>query len=112
MNWKNITFYKYYLASIISNLLSSLCILIIRGFLPPVVPLYYGQPIGSEQLAPNIFLFIIPATSLLITVINIIISKSVNDEFMKKLLAIASLVISLMSIVTLVKIIMLVGFFK
>lgn len=111
MNWKNITFYKYYLASIVLSIISTLGILISRGFLPPIVPLYYGRPIGSEQLTPNIFLFIIPAVSLLITTINIIISKSVNDEFTKKLLAISSLLISIMSAVTLVKIISLVGFF-
>lgn len=31
--------------------------------LPPQVPLYYSRPWGAEQLAPQLFLFLLPLTS-------------------------------------------------
>lgn len=108
---KNIAFRNYYLASFILSLVIAAGIVIIRNFLPPVVPLYYGKPIGSDQLAQNILLIIVPAASIVVGVLNLTVSKFVKDMFIKRLLAIFSLLVSLLSAITIIKIVLLVGFF-
>ncbi len=104
-------FYNYFLAAGALSVLSIVGTLIIRSFLPPLIPLFYGKPEGAEQLAPAWFILIIPGVSILITATNLFVNKSVEDKFIKKVLAITSLVISLMATITVVKIITLVGFF-
>lgn len=111
MWWKKVDFHNYFLAAGILSVLSIVGALITRSFLPPLIPLFYGKPTGAEQLAPTWFIFIIPGISILITVTNLFVNKSAEDKFIKKILAITSLVISLMATITVVKIIMLVGFF-
>lgn len=111
MWWKKITFRKYFMASFILGAVSIVAIFAVKSFLPPVVPLYYGRPGGAAQLAPLTLLFLIPLVSIVISVINILVSRIIADEFIKKLLAIASLTVSFMATITLIKIILLVGFF-
>ena len=111
MWWKKVDFRNYFLAAGILSVLSIVGSLIARSFLPPLIPIFYGKPTGAEQLAPAWFIFVIPGISILTTVTNLFINKSAEDEFIKKILAITSLVISLMAAITVVKIITLVGFF-
>ena len=92
-------------------LVSILSILIAKSFLPPVIPIFFGKPTGDEQLASYWFLFTIPGISIIISTINIIVSTSGKDEFIKKVLAVGSFLISFMATVTVTKIILLVGFF-
>ncbi len=108
---KNITFQKLFLVAGALSFISLLAVLGSRGFLPPLVPLFYGKPTGADQLAPTLFLLIIPAVSLLITIINLFINSRSKDDFIKKFLAVSSLVFSIMTIIAVTKIILLVGFF-
>lgn len=82
-----------------------------KGFLPPLVPLFYGKPIGTEQLVSFWYLFLLPAMTAITIAVNILINISINDAFIKRILAVATLIISIMATVTLVKIGILVGFF-
>lgn len=111
MWWKKVTFPNFFIACWALNFLTVVAILILKNFLPPVVPIFYGEPAGADQLAPAIFLLIIPAVSFLISGINVFINSSSKDDFIKKFLAASSLVISIMAVVTVIKIILLVGFF-
>lgn len=108
---KNTVLRGYFLTAFILSFVSIATILIIRSFLPPVVPLFYGKPVGSDQLAPNLYLLVVPFASLLISTTNVFVSNSVTDEFTKRVLAISSFIVSFMATVTIVKIILLVGFF-
>ena len=98
-------------SSLAINLACFLIILLIKGFLPPVVPLFYGLPSGSEQLSPTNGLFILPAAGVGITFLNLLIAGNVKDVYLKKALIISSVFVSILSAITIVKIILLVGFF-
>lgn len=85
--------------------------LIAQSFLPPQVPLYYGLPIGEEQLSSPLGLVIPGVVSLLILSVNFMLIKITKDDFLKKILAIVALVASFFAIITTYKIIFLVGSF-
>jgi hypothetical protein len=109
--WKKAIYGNYFLAAILVNLVVVLSLIILKGFLPPQVPLFYGRPAGSAQLTTTLGLFIAPGVSLLITIINFFICLSVKDDFLKKILAISSIVIAILMAITITKITLLVGFF-
>lgn len=111
MWWKKISFNKYFLAAITINVLCVITILIARGFLPPVVPLFYGKPLGEGQLISNLGLLIVPAVSLIISTINLLLNIWIKDNFLKKIFAVTSVIISVVGAITIIKIILLVGFF-
>ena len=109
--WKKVTYRNYFLAAIIINAAVALSLVLLRSFLPPLVPLFYGHPVGEAQLTNTLGLFIVPGVSLLITMLNLCASLWVKDDFLKKLLAISAIVISALTAITITKIIFLVGFF-
>ncbi len=78
--------------------------------MPPLAPLFYGRPVGEAQLTNSLGLLIAPGTSFLITVLNLFLSLWTKDDFLKKLLAVSTIVISVLTAITVTKIILLVGF--
>lgn len=111
MWWKKIVFRNFFLAGGILIILTMVGIIIVRSFLPPVIPLFYGKPTGLEQLATNVFIFIVPGIAMVVGLLNFVIGSISENEFVKKLLAITFFIVSLMATITVVKIVMLVGFF-
>lgn len=111
MWFKKISFYKYFLVSWLLSVVSIVGILFTKKYLPPVLPLFYGKPVGVEELASSNFLFLVPLGVILISCFNFFISKSAKDVFIQKILAVTSLVVSFMATTTVFKIILLVGFF-
>jgi len=105
--YKNILF-----ASFVVNVLTICLVLLFRkSHLPPVVPLYYGLPEGDGQIAPSIYLTIPSIIALGIILINSLITSLLKDDFLKKTLIIASLGTTFFSVITIIKIIFLVGSF-
>ncbi len=89
----------------------SITILLFRAKnLPPLVPLWYAKPWGEEQLANPWWLTILPVTSLVIYLMNVIVSAYLTIEHLvfTQLLYTTSLVVSLLAFVTLLKILFLV----
>lgn len=109
--WKDLPYRNCVYLSIAINLLSVVFILILTRFLPPVVPLFYGLPEGIEQLTPSLGLILAPTVGLVITAINVFLCSRTREVFLKKALIISSAFISLLLTITIVKIILLVGFF-
>ena len=109
--WKKLDFKNLFFVAVIINVVAILAVIILKSFLPPLVPLFYGRPAGEAQLTNTIGLLIAPAAAFLLTMLNLSISFWVKDEFLKKILAISALVISVLTAITIVKIISLVGFF-
>lgn len=109
--WNKIVFKNYYYAALVLNVGSIVGIFSLASFLPPIVPLFYGGAAGEGQLVPTFGLLIAPSTSLIITILNIGLSMTTKDDFSKKSLAIAALVISILTTITIIKIFFLVGFF-
>ena len=110
-NWKQLPFKNHIYLSFGLSLFVTLLILALKNYLPPEIPLFYGKSTGPEQLTSKFSLMIAPGVAILITTINTILSFLVNDIFIKKTLVISSVFISLLSSITVIKIIMLVGFF-
>jgi hypothetical protein len=111
MWWKKVVFGNFFLSAIVINVVSCIGILILRGFLPPIIPLLYGRPEGVEQLTQPLWLFIAPGISLVITFVNLSLSNWSTDVFLKKILAVTALTVSLINLITVIKIVLLVGFF-
>lgn len=80
-------------------------------YLPPQLPLFYGRSRGEEQLAAPILLIVPLLVSLVIVFLNSIASIFLSGEFIKKVLIITALVVNLFCLVTLTKVILLVGAF-
>ena len=93
------------------NLTVVVLFLLIKGFLPPIIPLLYGRPSGAGQLLPDWGILLAPALSTLLIIINVVTSNYVLAVFSKKLLIAAGCLVSLLTTITVLKIIFLVGFF-
>lgn len=111
MKWRRVPFHNYFFIATIINVLSVAIVLTLQGLLPPIVPFFYGRPEGVAQLIQPLGLLIAPATSFLTGVINLILSRWIGDVFLRKILAVTSLVFSTIGLITIIKICLLVGFF-
>lgn len=108
---KSVPYTGYLYLSLCINIIVILTILIIKSWLPPIVPLLYGEPGGAIQLVPVLGLLIAPGLAILVTIVNSLLSLKIQDLFLKKVLIIISFLITLLTTVTFLKIIFLVGFF-
>jgi len=109
--WKDLPYKSFVYLSMFLNFVSAVIVFVLKGNLPPVVPLFYGLPGGAEQLTPMLGLLLAPAAGLIITAINTSISILTRDILFKKSLIISSAFISLLLTITVIKIVLLVGFF-
>lgn len=78
--------------------------------LPNQVPLFYSRPWGEDQLAPKVFLFLIPACSLTVFLINLTTVKLLvknNQSFLSSVSQLFALLFSFLGLIALVKIIFL-----
>jgi len=108
---KSLPFRQYFFAGIILNVVLILGVLATQKFLPPVVPLFYGLAEGEQQLAPKLFLALPAVVSLLILIVNSLISFKIQDEFLKRALILAAIGSSFFAAITIIKIAFLVGSF-
>ena len=85
-----------FLFCILSTLLQSLLILTAFAKLPPEIPLFYSKTWGAQMLAPKLYIWILPAITLVIYLLNMLISRFLlfNEEFLKRALFITSAVVS------------------
>lgn len=79
--------------------------------LPPEIPLYYGLPEGSGQIAERSYLVVPSLLTLVFIFINTIIVVLIENIFLKTALIVTCLMLSVFSLVTTVKIMLLVGLF-
>lgn len=107
----NIPHGGFMLVMFILNLAVAGSILILQNSLPPEVPLFYGMPSGREQLADQIYLLIPPAAALLIIATSAVLSSSTRDSYLQTIFSGLTLVVTLLSTITVVKIMLLVGNF-
>lgn len=92
------------------DFVAALIIFLVKGNLPPIVPLFYGKPIGVGQLVLPYGLLLAPLAAAIITVINITLASYIKDVFIKKVFSVASLFVSALVTITIIKIVLLVGF--
>lgn len=104
-------FRKLIFATLAVNIFILTIVLLIHGLLPPVVPLFYGKATGENQLASSWLLTLPSVLSLSILLVNTILSNLTKDVFLKKALILTAMVVTFFSVVTTVKIILLIGSF-
>ena len=102
---------NYALGPMAISLFTCLIALLAQKFLPPQIPLFYGLPVGEEQLSPSIGLIIPSGLSFVISLVNLLLWLKIKDDFLKKVLMISSYVVALFMTVTTLKIIFLVASF-
>ena len=85
--------------------------LLLRIWLPPEIPLFYGLPEGNRQLASSWFIPLPSLVSTLIIVINTFLAALVKNEFLKRVLVFSAISVAAFSIVTTIKIFFLVASF-
>ncbi|MBI3385597.1 hypothetical protein HY031_00765 [Candidatus Gottesmanbacteria bacterium] len=78
--------------------------------LPPLVPLWYSRPWGADQLTSPLFLFLLPLGNVFWYGIDFLLAAYVTSEYLifTQALFSTTLVVSLLSLITLVKIVFLV----
>ncbi len=78
--------------------------------LPPLVPLWYSRPWGGDQLTSPLFLFLLPLGNILWYSLDVFLAAYVTSEYLifTQALFSTTLLVSLMSLVTIAKIIFLV----
>lgn len=92
-----------YILTIITIVLTTLLIggAIAAKVLPQRVPLLMSLPWGEERLVPNIYLLSLPLLALITLVVNLVIGRAVKDEEMERMaLAVGTLVVGLMVLVS------------
>ncbi len=108
---ENIALKKTVYAAISLCLLNILFVIISQNNLPPEVPLFYGFSEGEKQLSQKWGLLIPGAISLIIILFNLILSAMIKNKFLKETLSMTSFVVSFLFLITVFKIVLLVGFF-
>ncbi|PIP57053.1 hypothetical protein COX04_01675 [Candidatus Woesebacteria bacterium CG22_combo_CG10-13_8_21_14_all_45_10] len=102
---------NYILAGGAIDLLTAIFVLFAQGRLPPQVPLFYGLPLGEDQLTKPVLLLIPAILSGLIILFNLLLARLTKDDFLKKAFAVAGLASAVFAGITTLKIIFLVGNF-
>src|SRR5258708_21912759 len=93
---------------IIIDLITIIAILILRRNLPPIIPLFYGLPVSESELAPNIGLIISPVISGLSVILNFGLNRLLKDPFLAQILTGVTITLTALSLISVVKIILLV----
>jgi hypothetical protein len=107
---KKLPFRGYVYSALALDLIAVLTVFLVKNNLPPVVPLLYGRPAGNEQLISTYGLILAPIAAAIITIMNIFLASYIKDEFIKKVFSVASLFVSVLATITVIKIVLLVGF--
>lgn len=106
----DLPFRNILVAGIAANLLLIGIILVIQGrVLPPQVPVFYGFPEGEEQLTKTPFLVAPSVTALMFTLANTGVALFIRSALAKNILVLASSFLLILSLVTTVRIVFLVG---
>lgn len=103
---------KYFylsLPSIITSLILALVIFLFFKYLPTKMPLFYSLSWGEPQLVTHTQFYIIPASILLIALINLIILWKLPPifNFFKKILIFSTIVTTIILTVTFVKVVLI-----
>lgn len=98
-------------AVIVLTTASVICILARLTSLPPLVPLWYSRPWGTDQLAHPLWLFILPVGSLLLYVVNRAIAVYFTAEYLifTQMIFLTSLLVSFLSFMVVIKVLFLIS---
>lgn len=102
---------KFVYAALFLSLINLIVVALMQKNLPPELPLFYGFTESDQQLTTPLGLLLPGTASFIVIILNSILSILIPNDFLKKTLSVTSLLISLLLLITVLKIIFLVGFF-
>lgn len=108
-SFKTVIYIKPTLLIIAANLLLMITIILLQKLIPPVVPLLYGKPTGEEQLTSRANLLIPPVLAIATNIINLALIQILKDNFLQKILLSLGFILTILSTITTLKIIFLIG---
>lgn len=111
LSGQKLPFTQVIIVTFVLSLFTVLVPFIFKKNLPPETPLFYGLPEGEKQLSAEIGLAIPGIISLCIALINTFLALFLKERFLKQTLLLASLGVSLLACITVIKIVILVGSF-
>lgn len=103
---------RFLYASFGIALFNIVLVIALQRFIPPEVPLFYGEAVGENQLTTNLGLIIPGIVAVVVTLINLTLSFLLENAFLQKVLILSAFAVSLLCLITSVKIILLVGSFN
>lgn len=106
---ENLPLKKHYLFSLIFNSIIIAIGLLANFILPPQIPLFYGLPSSEQQLTPSLYIILPSIIAFVITLLNAYLSLSVDNIYLRKILAYSTIAVSFLAAITTLKIIFLVG---
>jgi len=109
LSFGKIAYARSILGLLVFNLVIISLVIILNNCLPPEVPLFYGLPIGEEQLTKSMFLILPPVVAIIFTIINSVAVNVIKDDFVQKTLLAITLFVSLLTSITVIKIILLIN---
>jgi len=76
--------YKLILALNTTFIAISILFLFLKRTLPARIPLWYSKEWGPERLTPNFLLWLLPASSFLIVILNLFLAKKIFSTTAKE----------------------------
>jgi|SRR3989344_5944775 len=93
---------------ILLSIIFAITIFVFNKFLPPKVPLFYSLNWGEFQLATNLQLFILPAITSSISLINLMIYWHLKQStLLKNILLTTSIIATIVLLISYAKIVLL-----
>lgn len=108
---QRIPYIKLLYVAVAVNLLTIASGFLFGNRLPPEIPLYYGLPSGTGQLADKTMIVLPSIAALSFILVNFAIVLFLKNDFLKKALIVTGLVLSIFSLTTTLEIMFLVGNF-
>lgn len=99
---------KLVVTSLFSLLASLLLVIIFWKKLPPQVPIFYSRPWGEEQIASPTYLFLPMLLAFLLLIINLVLAKTTDDNFLKRVLFIGGSTVAVLASITVIRIVLLI----
>ena len=102
---------KISLLCLIVNLIAIAAVVIMKKNLPLQIPLFYGLPVSSDQLAGNLELVIPSIIAIFLIIINYELNTILKDKFLEKIFLGLIITLTALSTITVIEIFSLVGAF-
>ena len=102
---------KISLLCLIVNLIAIAAVVIMKKNLPLQIPLFYGLPVSSDQLAGNLELIIPSIIAIFLIIINYELNTILKDKFLEKIFLGLIITLTALSTITVIEIFSLVGAF-
>jgi hypothetical protein len=96
-----------YAAALLITITMTLIIALLKSKLPLTIPLYFTYPWGEARLAPQMMLYLLPTTSLMLVIFNLGLGRIAGklSPLLSRVLSVSTAVVAAMLIISLIGIV-------